>query len=98
MCRRVQGEGNGRRRQSLRASLGWQLKLVPLHDEARYASAAATLRSAAAGGREKGSGLDEALAAADKEATDKEEKAKAERGRKWRRLHPLTRPEVEAGL
>ena len=61
---------------------GWQLKLVPLHDEARFASAAAQLSPAAPTAKDKGgSGLDEALAAAEKEHKEKQEQAKADRGK-----------------
>lgn len=60
---------------------GWQYKLVPLHDEARYATAVAALSVTA--GKDKALSpagpLDEALAAAEKAQAEKAEEAKAER-------------------
>ena len=61
---------------------GWQLKLVPLHDEARYATAVAALSTVgSAGGKGKGADgpLDEALATAEKAQAETLEAAKAER-------------------
>jgi len=60
---------------------GWQLKLVPLHDEARYATAIAALHGTAGKDKDTASAgpLDEALAAAEKVQAEKAEEAKAER-------------------
>ena len=58
---------------------GWQYKLVPLHDEARYASAVAALSHTAGKEKSRSGPLDEALAAAEKAQAEKAEEAKAER-------------------
>ena len=58
---------------------GWQYKLVPLHDEARYATAVAALSHTAGKDKSPSGPLDEALAAAEKAQAEKAEEVKAER-------------------
>ena len=58
---------------------GWQCKLVPLHDEARYAAAIAALSDSAGKDKAPAGPLDEALASAEKAAAKRAEEAKAER-------------------
>ena len=79
---------------------GWNLELIPLNDEARYAAAAGALQAhlvakAAADDAAKAGKLDAALAAAEKEA---KEQAEASRKEKAEALIKEAADEVAAGL
>ena len=79
---------------------GWNLELIPLNDEARYAAAAGALQAhlvakAAADDAAKAGKLDAALAAAEKEA---KEQADASRKEKAEALIKEAADEVAAGL
>lgn len=95
----------GKRERSEAAELperegGWQLELIPLNDEARFAAAAGALQAhlvakAAAEDEAKAGKLDEALAAAEKEA---KEQAEAARKEKAEALIKEAADELAAGL